>query len=239
MVFRLSGLDAGFLELEKLGQPMQCLAVGMLRGGSGGVFSLHDLRQHLSTRLGSIPAFRWRVIPVPFGLAPPVLAEDRYFNLDDHLFHAVLPAPGGPAELDGVCARLVSRRLDQDRPLWRMTLVDGLADGRQALVLEVHHALMDGVALRTTLARIFAPEPPVLPPRPGPPGRMPARGELVAGALAHNARALARLPELVLRTRRVNAAVRQRQAAAAVTVPRGGVDLPRSPVRPGSRLDYR
>jgi diacylglycerol O-acyltransferase / wax synthase len=238
-VRRLSGLDGGFLGLEMPGQPMHCLAVSVLRTGISGSFSLHDLRRHLITRLESIPAFRWRVVPVPFGLAQPVLVEDPHFDIDNHLFHTVLPAPGGPGELDAVCARLASRPLHRDRPLWRMSLVDGLTHSRQAIVLEIHHALMDGVALRTALARIFAQDQPEVSSHSGRSARMPTRGDLITGGLAHNARTLARLPELISRTRRANTAVRQHQAAAAVTVPKGGVDLPRSPITPGGGPERR
>ena len=34
---------------------------------------------------------------------------------------------------------------DKDRPLWEATIVDGLDDGRAAIVLEVHHSLTDGI----------------------------------------------------------------------------------------------
>jgi len=40
----------------------------------------------------------------------------------------------------------MSQPLDLDRPLWEMWLVDGLSDGRWALLNKSHHALMDGVS---------------------------------------------------------------------------------------------
>ena len=225
-VRRLSGLDAGFFSLETAEQPMQCIAIGVLRGNISGPLSLQDLRRHLTARLGALPAFRWRVLAVPFGLAQPVFVPDARFDLDDHLFCAVLPEPGGPAELDAACAQLASQRLDRDRPLWRMTLVDGLADGRQALVLEIHHALMDGVAIRTTLTRIFAPVQPAVSQPSGRSSRMPTSRQLVASGLAHDARTLTRLPDLIGRARRARVTVRRRQTEAAVAVPKGGVDTP-------------
>jgi diacylglycerol O-acyltransferase len=123
--------------------------------------------------------------------------------------------------------------------LWRITLIDGLADGRQAMVLEVHHALMDGFAIRTTLARIFSEEKMALPSPSRQPGRMPRRVRLVTGALAHDAQALARLPELVGRTRRAAVAVRERRAGAAVRVPKAGVDTPFSVINDGFTPERR
>jgi diacylglycerol O-acyltransferase / wax synthase len=228
-VRRLSGMDAAFL----MSEPMQIIVLGLLRAGSGGPLTLAELHRHLAARLGQLPAFRQRVVFVPLGLAPPVFIEDPCFDLVDHLGHAILPEPGGPEELDALCGQLVSQGLDRRRPLWRITLVDGLADERQAVVLEVHHALMDGFATGTTLARIFAGEEPAVSPLPWQPGRMPGRVRLVTAALAHNARVLARLPELVGRTRRGTVAVRQRQQAAAVKVPKAGADVPLSVINQG------
>jgi WS/DGAT/MGAT family acyltransferase len=233
-VRRLSGQDALFLLLEMPEHPMQGIALGLLSPRTGEPFTLEDLRRHLTARLDQLPVFRCRVVPVPLGLAHPVLVEDVHFDLGKHLRHAVLPEPGGPKELDASWAHLVSQRLDRDRPLWRITLIDGLADGRQALVLEIHHALVDGFALRTTLERIFSDEVPASPLSPWQPGPMPGRARLISGALAHNAQILARLPGLVARTRRAKLAVRQRQSTAAVKVPRAVVDVPQSVINAGT-----
>ncbi|MGH3826529.1 MAG: wax ester/triacylglycerol synthase family O-acyltransferase [Pseudonocardiaceae bacterium] len=236
---RLSGLDAGFLSLEMSGHPMQNLALGLLRSGASVPLALEDLRRHLAARLDQLPAFRWLVVPDPFGLAPPLVVEDPHFDLGAHLRHAVLPEPGGPAELDAACAQLASQRLDRGRPLWRITLIDGLADGRQAMALEIHHALMDGFAIRTTVARIFSGEEPAAPSLPWQPGRVPGRVRLVTGALTHDARALSRLPELTGRSLRANVAVAQRRAAAAVKAPEAGVDTPQSVINQGLTPERR
>lgn len=233
-VRRLSGLDALFLDMETVHQPMQIGVVWLLRSHTGGSLTLEDLRRHLAARIDQLAAFRCRVIPVPLGLAHPVMVKDPEFDLGNHLHHAILPAPGKLEELDTVCAQLFSTRLDRGRPLWRITLIDGLADGRQAMVLEVHHALMDGFAIRTTLTRIFSEEEPASCASPWRPGRMPGRVRLFAGALAFDARALARLPWLVARMSRATRAVRRRQAQATVKVPRAGVDVPLSIINSGS-----
>jgi diacylglycerol O-acyltransferase len=230
---RLSGLDSLFLNLEMPRQPMQVIALAMLRACTGDPLPPGDLRRHLAARLDQLPAFRWRVVPVPLGLANALFIEDPDFDLDAHLRHMVLPEPGGTEELDAACGRLVSQHLARNRPLWRVTLIDGLADGRQALLLEVHHALMDGFATAATLARIFSEEQPPGPPAPRQPGRMPGRVRLITGALAHHVQAAARLPGLIGRTRRARTAVRQQPAEAAVRVPKAGVDVPPSAINSG------
>jgi diacylglycerol O-acyltransferase len=238
-VRRLSGLDSAFLTVRLSKQPMQIIAVGLLGAGTGGPLVLDDLHRHLAARLDQLPAFRWRVVSVPLGLAPPVFVEDPRFALRNHLSHVILPEPGGPEELDAACGQLVSQVLDRSRPLWRITLVDGLADGRQAVVLEVHHCLMDGFATGATLARIFAREQPAVSPLPWQPGRIPGRVRLVTGALIHDARALTRLPELVGRTRRGTVAVRQRQQGVVVKIPKAGVDAPLSAINQGFTAERR
>ena len=235
---QLSGLDALFLNVEMPGQPMQIITLGLLRARTGGPLTLEDLHRHLTARLDQLPVLRCRVVPVPLGLANPVLVDDPQFDLLQHLHRVILPRPGGQAELDVACAQLVSQCLARGRPLWRITLIDGLADGRQALVLEFHHALMDGLATRNTLARIFSDEAPDSP-APWQPGPMPGHARLVTGALAHNAQALARLPGLFGRTRRATVAVRQRLAGAAVKVPAAGVDVPPSAINSGSTVQRR
>lgn len=241
-VRRLSGLDALFLELETVEQPMQIGVVGLLRSYTGGSLTLEDLRHHLAARIDQLTAFRCRVIPIPLGLAHPVMVKDPDFDLKNHLHQAVLPGPGKLEELDAACAQLFSSCLDRDRPLWRITLIDGLADGRQAIVLEVHHALMDAFAIRTTLTRIFSEEEPAACPSPWLPGRMPGRVQLFVGALAFDVRVLARLPRLVARMSQATRAVRRRQAQATVKLPMPRVDVPLSDINlgftPGRRFTW-
>ena len=69
----------------------------------------------------------------------------KAFDSDAHVHHATLPAPGGEAELHEWLGDFWSHRLDRRRPLWEMTLLDGLEDGRWALVTKTHHCLVDGV----------------------------------------------------------------------------------------------
>jgi diacylglycerol O-acyltransferase len=241
-VRRLSGQDDGFLLLELPEQPMQTMVLAILRPGSPGPVRIDDVERHMAARLHELPAFRWRVVPVPFGLSHPLFVEDRGFDVARHVRHAVLPEPGGDGELDGLCARLAEQRLDRSRPLWQMTLVDGLAGNRQAIVLEIHHALMDGFATLATLARIFSALPEEVEDDLGDgwcPDQVPGGVRLVAGALGHQARVLVGLPRLVGKTRRGAAAIKQRRSQAAVKAPEPGVDTPLSTINLGFTADRR
>ena len=230
---RLSGLDDLFLSLELPEQPMHSMAVAVLRPTKDRSeapisITVGDVRRHLTCRLDALPTFRLCVTPVPFGLHHPVFVEDSDFDLGHHLGHATLPAPGGSQELDRLCASLAEGCLDRRRPLWHLTLVDGLHGGRQALVLAVHHCLMDGAALLTTLSRLFSSDD-ALPPSPASGWcsvRAPGRWRLVIDAMVDHGWGLAQLPALIRKTKRGAAAVREASAGSSSAVPRPGLDTP-------------
>lgn len=218
---RLSGEDAGFLSMEQPEQAMNTLAVGTLRHADGTpmALTLDDVRAHVAARLDQLPSFRWRIVPVPLGLHQPMCVRDPDFDLDFHLREATLE-PG--QDLDDLFAALAERHLDRRHPLWQLTLVHGLPDGAQALVLKYHHCLADGVAAFTTFSRIFsdAPTDPIPDePLPWRPEKIPSALVLVALALLDHLRGLLRLPGLALRTKRGADAVKVRRAAAKVAVP--------------------
>ena len=217
---RLSGEDAGFLYMDQPGQPMNTMAVAILRP-DGPRITRDDLRQHLLARLDELPSFRWRVVRVPLRLHHPVCADDPSFDLDFHLRTEALTGDGGPEELDALFAAIAERHLDQRHPLWQVTLVDGVDGEGQAVILKYHHCLADGVAAFTTFARVFSDQvhPPIPGVEPFAPTRLPRRTELVVDALRDHLRSLRTLPALALRTRRRTALVRERQSHATVAVP--------------------
>jgi WS/DGAT/MGAT family acyltransferase len=233
---RLSGQDAGFLSLELPIQPMNIIVLAVVRpptapDGTAQPIALGDVQRHMARRLDELPAFRWRVKPVPGGLYHPLFLEDPTFALSDHLREHSLPAPGGDEELNRFCASLAETAMDRGHPLWQLVLVNGLGDGRQAIVLRIHHCLMDGFALVGTMQCIFSgegyqPAPRVTPWRPDP---VPSSVRLVLEALRDLGGAIRRLPGLIAKTRRGVAAAKAR-STRAIPVPRTGVDAPPSPL---------
>jgi len=217
---RLSGEDAGFLSMEQPEQAMNTIAVATLRASGGRApLTLDDVRAHVEARLDQLPSFRWRIVPVPFGLHNPMGVRDPDFDVDFHLRQATLE-PG--QTVDELFARLAERHLDRRHPLWQLTLVHGLPDGDQALILKYHHCLADGVAAFTTFSRVFsdAPTEPIpgeaLPWRPEP---IPGALRLLILAVVDHLRALARVPGLALRTKKAYDAVKARRAHTSVKVP--------------------
>ena len=92
-----------------------------------------------------LPRMRQRVVDVPLGLAPPEWVDDPQFDLEYHLRHIAVPHPGGLPELLAEIGPLYATSLDRDRPLWEAYVAEGLADGRGAMFVKMHHCLTDGV----------------------------------------------------------------------------------------------
>ena len=95
----------------------------------------------------------------PLGLGRPVWVDDPHFNLSYHVRHTALPAPGGEAQLRNLTGRVMAQQLDRAKPLWEMWIVEGLDDGRWALINKVHHCMVDGVSATDLLSVMLDPDP--------------------------------------------------------------------------------
>jgi diacylglycerol O-acyltransferase len=141
----LSPSDRSSLAAERGPVNMAVGAALVFDGGPG--VEYRAVVERLGSRLHLVPRYRQRIEGgIPGGLTQPVWVDDTSFDPAWHVRHATLPAPGGDAELAAFVGGEFSRRLDRSRPLWELHVVDGLADGRVALVPKMHHALVDGVA---------------------------------------------------------------------------------------------
>jgi diacylglycerol O-acyltransferase / wax synthase len=132
-----------------------------------------------------MPALRQRVIESPFGLTAPRWSYDPHFDLDWHVRRVAAPAPRTREAVLQFARRSAMDAFDRDRPLWELTLVEGIEDGEAALVVKFHHSLSDGVGGMRMLAIIADPqrEPRDLGPMPpAPAGDTPDQLALVTGA---------------------------------------------------------
>jgi len=200
-VKRLSGLDAGFLYLETSTSFMHVASLIVLDPSTSPVTWDHQrVRQLFEQRLDQVPPFRRRLVEVPLGLHHPLWVEDPDFNLDWHLRHIELPAPGGRAELTRLVADLVAIPLDRTRPLWESWVIEGLADGMCGLLTKVHHSAIDGASGEELMVALLDITPD-MEPKPGPetpwePERVPTDTEM----LGYGLWSLAQQPALAVRT---------------------------------------
>lgn len=88
---------------------------------------------------------RQRVVEVPFGFAPPEWIDDPQFDLDYHVRHMAVPAPGGIDDLLRAVGPLYATAFDAERPPWEAYVAEGLIGGQGAVFVKMHHCLTDGV----------------------------------------------------------------------------------------------
>jgi WS/DGAT/MGAT family acyltransferase len=139
----LTGLDASFLHMERAGAHMHVASTIIFEGPAP---THGEFRDHIASRLHLVPRFRQKLRFVPFDQGRPVWVDDPHLNLDYHVRQTALPAPGSEEQLRNLAARIFSQQLDRSKPLWELWLVEGLHDGRFAIVGKSHHALVDGVS---------------------------------------------------------------------------------------------
>ncbi|RZL82443.1 MAG: DUF1298 domain-containing protein [Rhodococcus sp. (in: high G+C Gram-positive bacteria)] len=92
-----------------------------------------------------VPIFRRKVIEDPMVLAPPRWADDPDFDLSWHLRRYTLTEPSTWDAVLDFARTAEMTAFDKSRPLWEFTVLDGLHEGKSALVMKVHHSLTDGV----------------------------------------------------------------------------------------------
>ncbi|CAM3768081.1 wax ester/triacylglycerol synthase family O-acyltransferase [Nocardioides marinus] len=85
-----------------------------------------------------------------------VWRPDEQFDMEHHVRHSALPAPGRYRELFELCSRLHSTRLAWERPLWEAHVIEGLADGKVAMYTKIHHALVDGVSAMRLMQSVLS-----------------------------------------------------------------------------------
>ncbi len=182
---RMSTLDASFLEVEDAVTHMHIGSVAIFEGPPP---RYEELRAMVLGKLALVPRYRQLVRFVALRAGAPVWVDDTHFNLDYHLRRTGLPAPGGEQELRRLVARVMSQQLDRAKPLWEMWIVEGLDEGRWALISKIHHCMVDGVSGSDLLTVLLDREPE--PARAGEDGWEPQAApgalELLAQALAMN-----------------------------------------------------
>jgi WS/DGAT/MGAT family acyltransferase len=176
----MSTADAAFLYAETPTAPMHVAAAAIFEGPPPG---FDEVVAMLERKLPLMPRYRQRVRLVPNDLGPPVWVDHPHFDLGFHVRRTALPAPGGDEELKALGARVLSQALDRDKPLWELWMVEGLADGRWALLSKTHHCMVDGVSGTSLLSTMFNDDL-VADAEPWAPGREPTDQELVTQALA-------------------------------------------------------
>src|SRR5204862_4436721 len=158
---RLSATDASFLAGEKESSHMHVGAVMIFEGPPP---SREGTLEQIESRLHLVPRYRQKLAVPRFEMGRPLWVDDPSFNLEYHVRHTALAAPGDLEQLQLLVARIFSQRLDRSKPLWESWFVQGLEEDRFAIINKTHHALVDGVS-GVDLATVLFDLSPVPPER--------------------------------------------------------------------------
>jgi diacylglycerol O-acyltransferase len=181
-VDRLSATDAGFYYAEGEHTPMHVGSVTVFEGPAP---SYGDVVRLLLGKIARVPRYRQRVQALPMHFARPVWVDDVHFQILYHVRHTAVPRPGNADQLRNLAGRVLGHRMDMTKPLWELWLVEGLEDGRWAIINKVHHALVDGVAGTDLMELVFDVDKDA--PRPEPVSWVPRRPASTASLLATSA----------------------------------------------------
>ncbi len=219
---RLRRRDLAFLAVESPTTPMHNATVEIFEPGRSG-FDHEALMALIADRIAFVPRYRQQLQLVPGRLANPLWVDDPDFDLAFHVRRSALPRPGSMDQLRDLVGRIVARPLDQNRPLWEVYFIEGLEDGRVAVLSKSHQILVDGVET-VDLGQVLldvGPEPKVVVHDDWVPHALPSTAALVAGAV----RDTLEEPTTVLTTARSN----------LESVARGLSSLPSLPGLPARR----
>lgn len=181
---RLRPRDLALLAEESATSPMHNATVEIFDPGESG-FDYDRLVALIWDRISFVPRYRQRLQAVPGRVANPVWVDDPHFDIGYHVRRSALPRPGTLDQLQELVARIVSRPLDRNRPLWEIYFVEGLADGRVALLSKSHQVLVDGIET-VDLGQVLldtGAEPKELGEDGWRPSRGPSPAALLAGAV--------------------------------------------------------
>jgi diacylglycerol O-acyltransferase / wax synthase len=156
----MSPADSVFLMVETRDHPMHVGALELFVPPAGA--DRNDVRQmfqHMIDVDDVVPLFRQRARRTLTSAGLWGWERDDAFDIEHHVRHTALPRPGRVLDLLALCSRLHGNLLDRHRPLWEASLIEGLADGRFAMYLKVHHAVADGVSALRLLQRALSEDP--------------------------------------------------------------------------------
>lgn len=162
---------------------MQIAVVALFEGPPP---SGEEIEEMISSKLDRVPRYRQKVRFVPFDLGQPLWVDDERFDLNYHVRHTALPAPGDESQLQTLVGRIMSQKLDRSRPLWETWVVEGLKENRWALISKTHHCLVDGVSGSDLMSVLLDASPDADHPRPAhwEPNRKPGAIAMMAHSLS-------------------------------------------------------
>ena len=206
MIQQLNAQDAQFLFAQSGSTLTHVMGININDPATapGGKVRLRDIIEHVRSRLHTSPVFQRKLHRLPLDFDFPYWVEDKGFDLESHISHARLPAPGDWRQFCIQVARHFSRPMDMSRPLWDIYVLEGLdkipgiAPGSYAILTRIHHAAIDGASgayIFVAQSDLDAAGTPALPIEPGSfePCETPSAAEILTRAVSANVSSPVRL----------------------------------------------
>ena len=156
----MSSVDAAWLGMEDPTNLMMVTGVLMLDGK----VDLKRLRAVLDRRLAPFNRFHQRIVRPRSRGNVAHWKDDTGFDIENHVSHVALPAPGGDPRLRDMVSELMATPLDFTKPLWQIHVIDGYGPNSVVLV-RIHHSLADGIALVRVMLSLTDESPNASPQR--------------------------------------------------------------------------
>ena len=174
-IARIALADRTILASDHGPVPMNVAAVVLVEQGDDGTDEVPDT---VRRRLARVPRLRQRLLRPPWGCGAPLWVDDEAHVPGGHLSAGALPAGAGLQGVLDEAAALVCTPLDPAAPLWTARWLTGWDDtGRRrgALVVVLHHVVVDGMGGLAVLAALADGGPAL---EVGPPAPVPSRRAL-------------------------------------------------------------
>ncbi|TSD96667.1 wax ester/triacylglycerol synthase family O-acyltransferase [Skermania sp. ID1734] len=153
-------LDAAFLLAESREHPMHVGALMLFEPpADAGPEYVREIYEQMINDVNYHPTYLKRPVSPIGNVSTWAWAQDEEIDVDYHVRRVAMPTPGRIRELLSAVSRWHGTLLDRHRPLWEVHVIEGLADGRFAIYLKIHHALMDGVSALRHIERHLSVDP--------------------------------------------------------------------------------
>ena len=165
--------DAGFIYQDTEQTPMHICGLGIFDQSTSKNkrMDLAGIVDYIQQRIHQAPILQQKLLHPPMELERPFWVADPDFKLEDHVFQLKLDAPGNKKQLTQIVAELAATRMDLDKPLWEIYLVEGLNDfpgvskGSFAMITKIHHCCVDGGSGNNLFAALVDLSPDAVPPK--------------------------------------------------------------------------
>ena len=169
---RLSGFDLATWRTASADPAMRSPIIGLVALDSSPDWDRLVERFDRASRVA--PVLRQKVLEGPADVLSPRLVIDPDFDLSFHMRRFRVAEPGSWEQVLDECRRQSMADFDMARPLWRVTLLEGLRGGGAALIIKLHHAIADGQGAMTLGATVMDLTPEDQDLGPMPPEPLPA-----------------------------------------------------------------